>query len=370
MPRSRRGRGEGAIFKRSNGRWYATASLGSTIVDGHEKRIRREVSGKTKTEVQQRLAAIREERNGTGDATLTVGDWLDRHLAAKSDQVRSGTHAQAEIRARVHIKPFIGYMLLRDLTPSALQHFYSTLATRGRSATVRNGVHGLMFNALKAAVRQGLIQRNVAELVDPPRVTRAAVQPLTRQQARALVMAASETSPRLHAIVLLAITTGMRQGELFALQRDDLDLVGATINVRGTLYEDGTVGPPKTARSRRRIDLSPNAVTILTEYLRDSATDSPFLFTAESGTPIRKSNFRKREWYPLCQRAGLPRLKFHNLRHTSATLSFSRSTHPKIVQERLGHANIGITLDTYSAFIPGMGRAEAGEIDSILDGGD
>ncbi len=174
----------------------------------------------------------------------------------------------------------------------------------------------------------------------------------------------------------------MRQGELLALKWADIDLdreTAATVSVRRTLTKSGTAivtGDTKTGKSRRTISLTDRSVTALREHLErqmadmerlgDLYTDHGLVFAKEAGTLINPTNLRKRSLAPLLNRAGVPRVRFHDLRHTCATLLFSKGVHPKYVQELLGHANVAITLDTYSHVIPGMGDQTARAMEDAL----
>jgi integrase len=166
----------------------------------------------------------------------------------------------------------------------------------------------------------------------------------------------------------------MRQGELLGLKWGDVDLEGATVSIRRTLTrtgdgKGGTLGDPKTKRSRRTIPLTPQAVEALRRHLDrqlgdigmlgDLYEDQGLVFTTECGTLINPSKLRQRSFAPLLIKAGLPHVRFHDLRHTCATLLLSKGVHPKFVQELLGHASVAITLDTYSHMLPSMGDQTA-----------
>jgi integrase len=178
---------------------------------------------------------------------------------------------------------------------------------------------------------------------------------------------------------VLAVHTGMRQGELLALKWSDIDLDAATASVRGTLTKSGTAlltGDTKTGKSRRTISLTDESVTALREHLErqmsemerlgDLYADQGLVFTTGVGTLINPTHLRKRSLAPLLERAGLPKIRFHDLRHTCATILFKQGQHPKLVQELLGHANVAITLDTYSHVIPGMGDQTARAMEEAL----
>jgi integrase len=194
------------------------------------------------------------------------------------------------------------------------------------------------------------------------------MHPLSAEGARRLLDAAR--GDRLEALYVLSIHTGMRRGELLGLKWDDVDLENATVRVRRTLtrIDNGkrlALGPPKNKQSRRTVGLTKRAVEALRchlerqlaeiEALGDLYKDQGLVFTTEAGTPINPSNLRQRSLAPLLKRAGLPKITFHDLRHTCSSLLFQKNVHPKLVQELLGHASVAITLDTYSHMLPGMG---------------
>jgi integrase len=196
-------------------------------------------------------------------------------------------------------------------------------------------------------------------------LTGIGITPLSPEQTRVILEAARGN--RLEALYVLAIYTGMRQGELLALRWEDVDLEAGVLRVRGT----------KTARSRRTVKLSQTALEALTGHLTrqlgeeiDRASDSwrenGLVFATEIGTPLNRHNLTQRSFWPLLERAGLPRIRFHDLRHTCATLLLSKGVHAKFVQELLGHATIAITLDTYSHVLPGMSDQIATSIEDAL----
>jgi integrase len=241
-----------------------------------------------------------------------------------------------------------------------------------------------MHRALKQAARDGIAARNVAELVDRPRAERKEMRVLTPAQVATFLNAAE--GDRLAALYRLAITTGMRQGECLGLGWADVDLEAAQIKVRHQLQTRVEGGPsltePKTARGRRVIDLSPLDVQALQRHriqqLKDQLAlgeawrnDLNLVFVTQAGGPLDPSNVRH-AFARLLTRAELPRIRFHDVRHTAATLMLAAGVHPKVVSERLGHASVAFTLDTYTHYMPSMGRKAAGRLDALLaaaDGG-
>lgn len=372
MPRARRGRGEGSIYQRADGRWCATFSVGYAP-DG--RRRRKTIFGDSKQAVQNQLS---QERSRQLDGTFTepnrlrVAAFLERWLEdAARPTVRATTHGSYKGIVDNHISPRIGGLMLGKLTPIHVQALYAELERDGASARIRQLVHAVLSRALKQALKWGLVARNVCDAVDPPRVPRKEITALNGEQVQALLAAAE--AERLYALFVLAIGTGMRLGELFALQWKNVDLKRSSLAVCHTLMElNGKLSleEPKTAKSRRRIDLPQSAVEALrlhrAKMLKEGQGGVEWVFCNQSGRPLRRSHFHKYVFKPLLKAAKLPDIRFHDLRHTSASLLLAAGVHPKVVQERLGHAQIGITLDIYSHVVPTMGVEAAGKLDAVL----
>ncbi len=252
-----------------------------------------------------------------------------------------------------------------------MQALHAELARKGAGPTVRLHSHVVLRRALSQAVRFGLVPRNPCDAVQRPKVPRRAPKWLDADQTRKLLDVAR--GDRLEALVVLAVTTGLREGELLGLQWGDADLADATLNVSRQMLEgsDGTLatGELKTARSRRRVDLPVVAVEALRRHrARLGAVPLPSvpMFSDPGGGPIRRSNLLRRWFYPLLARAGLPKVRFHDLRHTHASLLLAQGVNPKVVQERLGHSQISLTLDTYSHVMPSLQRDAARRLDELL----
>jgi integrase len=204
--------------------------------------------------------------------------------------------------------------------------------------------------------------------------------PLVPEQARLFLRTAAENDEWLEALYVVAIHCGLRQGELLALMWEDIDLDTGTLQVRRSLSGSNDGHPifttPKTSKSRRRVRLTTGATEALKrhrkrqleERLRVAGLwqDHGLVFTTKLGTPLNRHNLCQRSFKPLLEQAGLPEIRFHDLRHTCATLLLTGGVHPKIVQELLGHSTIAITLDTYSHVLPGMGDIAAGAMDEAF----
>jgi integrase len=366
-----RANGEGAIYKRPDGRW--TARL--TLAKG-----RKDFYGKTREEVNRKLiAALRDQQAGlpiVGER-LTLAQFLKDWLESTKPALRDRTYETYEIILRLHIMPQLGKHRLARLGPQQVQSLYSDRLLTGLSAQSVRKIHAILHRALRDAVRWNLVARNVADLVTPPRDQRREMKTLDPSQARRLIEAAR--GDRLEALYVLALTTGMRLGEILALRWVDVDLEGASLQVRGTLNRSSEglkIGEPKTSGSRRKVALGESAIEALRRH-RLSQTAERLLrgpdwevrglvFTNEIGKPIEATNFRRRSFEPLLEKAGVPPMRFHDLRHTAATLLLGLGVHPKIVSERLGHSRVGITLDLYSHVTPIMQREAAEAMETVL----
>jgi integrase len=379
MPR-KRGNGEGSIYpiKDKNGR--VIGYRGSYWVHTPQGPKRRYLSGKERKDVADKLAkALADRADGlVFDAgSLTVGEYLDRWLNDVRDTVRQSTYEGYEYAVRPHIRPALGRIKLKDLTPAHARWFYRDRLDSGLAPATVHKYHVVLHKALKAAVADGLIPRNVTAELKLPRITREEINPLNPEESRRLLEVAR--GDRLDALYVLALNTGMRQGELLALKWDDVDLERGVLRVRRTLTHSGKaflLGEPKTKKSRRAIRLTARAVQALKAHLsrqleeieRMGSLYQPggLIFATEAGTIINPSNLRNRSFKPLLKRAGLQPIRFHDLRHTCATLLLSKDVNPKIVSEMLGHASVSITLDIYSHLLPDMQERAAKALEEAL----
>jgi integrase len=371
---SKKANGEGSVYQRkSDGRWSASISL----PNGKRKHF----LGRDRDEVvRKQRAALKGQDDGLPVVVerQTVSQFMQSWLTATKPKLRERTWVRYEQYVRLHIVPSLGKLTLTKLTPQHVQRLYAERLDAGASPTTVHHLHAVLHRALKQAVRWNLVARNVADLVDPPRIAHHEISTLDPADAQRLIAAASED--RLEALYVLALTTGMREGELLGLRWRDVDLDNDAVEVRGSLQRvpSGFVlAEPKTARSRRRVGLTPTAVAALRRHrVRQSEerlslgggwkNDLDLVFVDEAGAPIDASKFLRNSFAPLLKRAGLPVMRFHDLRHTAATLLLGRGVHPKIVSEMLGHAQIGITLDLYSHVTPTMQREATAAMEAIL----
>jgi integrase len=309
--------------------------------------------------------------------SVTTGVFLEEWLGSIGHSVRPRTwHRYAEY-VHLHIVPTLGARPLELLAPQEIQRLYASKIAAGLSPRSVLHLHRVLHRALAQAQRWGIVDDNAASLVDPPRPEPREMRALSPNEARRLLTAAS--GDRLEALYTLAITTGMRQGELLGLRWRDVDLEGRSIRVTGSLqYVPGQglrVSAPKTARSRRNVLISELAAGALRRHsdrqrleqsLVDDWEDNGLVFPNRVGRAMYATNLLDRSFASLLERAGVPRIRFHDLRHTAATLLLGQGVHPKVVSEMLGHTNTSITLDLYSHATPTMQREAAGAFDRLL----
>jgi integrase len=321
----------------------------------------RYIYGKDETEVANRVAeAIKNRDSGIDSENMTVGGYLDRWLTAIRDTIRVGTWKQYEMIVRLHIKPSLGSVRLEKLNALQVQSFYRERLDAGLSPRRVQYVHVTVRKALKDAVRWRLVPYNVADAVTPPRPTKPEITPLTAEQVKMLLAAAR--GRKLEALYIVAVTTGMRIGEMFGLKWSDVDLEAGVLRVRRTAAADGTVNAPKTSSSKRTVRLSGLAIRALSGHPRTAE----WVFASAAGTPIGICNFHKNSWRPLLTRAGIPHRRVHDLRHTAATLMLSRGVPVKVVSEMLGHADVSTTLSIYAHVLPDMQGSAASAMDDLL----
>jgi integrase len=379
VPRPKRGQNEGSIHKRPDGRWVAVVSLGYR--DG--KRARKYLYGATRREVQEKLTkTLRDQQQGLPIVPdrQTVAEFVEHWLESVArHRIRATTHATYASIIRNHIVPSIGGVRLSRLTPQQVSSLYESLLAKGLAPRSVMYVHAVLRSALKQAVRWNLLVRNPVEAVDPPRAGRSSAQVLSPEQVTQFLEAAKGDD--LQALYVLALTTGMRQGELLGLMWSDVELDTAQIRVQRQLTRTVNgldFAEPKTAKGRRTVTLPHIAVDALRQHRAKQAearllagsewTDIDLVFANQHGRPMERQNVVKRSFQPLLAAAGLPRVRFHDLRHSAATLLLSQDVHPKVVQERLGHSTISVTMDIYSHVMPSMQRDAADKLDAMFGG--
>src|SRR6266545_1407656 len=313
MASSRRSNGEGSIYEvKTRGRWCAAITVYTPV-----GRSRKWLYGRTRRDVQEKLTlALRARQQGlppTNDRR-TVAQFMTEWLAAIKTSVRPSTWQRYEQYVRCHAIPVVGHIVVTHLQPQQLQYLYANRIEAGMSASSVAHLHTVLHTALAQAEAWGVVPRNVARLVRPPRSPRREMTALTPEQIGSFLSAARGN--RLEALYIVAVTTGMRQGEMLALRWKDIDLDARTVNVRATLNVTKSgieFAEPKSARSRRQISLTLAAVAALRrhraaqleERLRvgTSWPEYDLVFASEVGGTLDGSNILRRSFYPLLRRA-------------------------------------------------------------------
>jgi integrase len=375
---TRRGFGEGNIRKRGENRWEARVRI--TSRDGAKRRV--SVYGRTRAEVQQRLRKVQAEHERGAlpvGPNPTVGAFLAQWLAAVKATVRPKTYTSYEGTVRLHLVPHIGKVRLRNLTPAQVQGVLTVKAEARLSPRSVRYVLMVLRIALGQAERWGMVSRNVARLVDGPRVPYRAVTVLTPQQCRRLLEAARGN--RLEALYALTLALGLRRGEVLGLRRVDVDLDRRRLTVGAALQRVPGRGlvlvETKTARSRRVITLPEVCMAALRAHrvrqIQDKLVagsrwvETGFVFTTEIGTPLDGDAVGRRLRRLLLD-AGLPLVRFHDLRHSAASLLLAQGVAPRVVMDVLGHSQMGVTMNTYSHVMPSLVDAAAAAVDRALGG--
>ena len=371
----RRGNNEGSIYRRKDGYWVG--QYGIQTPKGIKTRY---IYSKRREDVREKLAKAIADRDGglVYDAgNMTVGEYLDRWLNdSVRNTVRRRTWERYEQFVRVHLTPALGKIKVAKLTPAHVRGLYRDRLDSGLAPRTVLHIHRAFSKALKQAVADGLIPRNPAAPVKPPQPRQVEIRPLNREQVRALFEAASGN--RLEALYVVAVTAGLRRGELQGLRWDDLDLEAGMLQVRRTLSEPkgGYIFEAPKSGKGRSIRLTRKATLALREHRKRQLEErmqkaglwqeQGLVFPSGVGTPLSGGNLN-RTFKATLQRAGLPKsTRFHDLRHTCATLLLKQGVNPKFVQELLGHADISLTLNVYSHVLPDMGDAAAGAMDAAL----
>jgi len=359
----RRGQGEGTLYQRPDGKWAAQLDMG--WYDG--KRRRRSLYGATRREVVEKLRAARKAVDAGLQPTsdrLTVAAYLADWLDATRATVRPSTWTRYRGMVRTHHVPHLGRIPLSKLTPGDVERMLRDMAGSPRT---RHHARAILRTALARAVAHGLILRNPAALAAPPRVEHREVESWDAAQVRTFLE--SVRGHRLEALFTIAVVTGLRQGELLGLRWSDIDLATGTLTVRHALQRvNGRLQlvETKTPRSRRTIPLPELAVRAL-RRAQDGPMVGTHLFTTPSGSPLYGTAVY-RDFLDATDAAGLPRIRFHSLRHTAASLLLAQGTHPRVVMEMLGHSTIALTMNTYSHVIPALERDAADRMNAILTG--
>ena len=342
-----------------------------TYYDGSGRR-RWETVGPNLHEARQVLAErMWERRNGKSRVPrdkMTVADlvkkWKENYLTVQQQlgRLKPSTIRSYQSNLDSHIEPFFGARQLAEVTLASVQEFIKALLGKGLSAKTIGNVIVILKEMFKHAVQWRYLDANPVQYVERPRGEDKEMDVLTPEEIRRLLDAQEEP---LRTLLMTAVLTGMRQGELFGLQWEDVDFARHQVHVRRSLWH-GMLGTPKSRRSRRAIDMPPTLERALQQL--STRRRSEFVFCSERGTHLDADNFRHREFPEALRRAGLRRIRFHDLRHTYTSLLIAHGAHPKYIQAQLGHASIQTTLDRYGHLMPQLHQAGAQKLDQLVFG--
>jgi integrase len=353
---------------------------------GHDpatgKRLRQWLTVKgTRRDAEKYLSELIHEHNSgfhakTGKTTVSayLETWLSDY--AKPNLSPKGFERYESI-ARVHLMPALGRIALTQLRPEHIQALYTSKLNAGLSARTVRYHHVVLHKALQTALKWGLVSRNVSDSVDVPKAKITEMQTWDESEVSQFLEVTRES--QYYALFYTALFTGMRRSELLALHWQDVDFIYSQIYVNRSLHhlKDGSYvfTQPKSAKSRRTIALPPSAILTLREHhdkvamdwamLGVPLTDNDLVFSTIEGKPLRPNTIT-RAWQTAATKAGVKVIRLHDARHSHASLMLKQGIHPKIVQERLGHATIAITLDTYSHVAPGLQEAAAQRFDEAF----
>ncbi len=373
---ARRNRNEGSIFERKDGRWAGVLSLG-----WQGRRVRKYFYGATAQEVQDKLLKARADAAAglpIAPERQTVSQFLAAYLDSIRDKVRPRTLERFEGLVRLHIAPALGSIRLDKLSPQHIQRLLDAKIAEGLSAQSVVHVRNLLRLAFNRAVRWNMIPRNPALLVDVPSIRRAPVRYLSLDEAQRLLDAAK--GERLEALYVVALCLGLRRGEALGLKWDDLDLDAGRLTVRRAVQRlpDGVkMVETKTAKGNRTVPLPQFAVQALREHRRRQAEERLFagrrwrdlglVFCNRSGSLLDPMTLY-RDFRRMLTKAGLPPMRFHDLRHSAAAFMLSQGVALKVIQEILGHSSLAVTAGFYAHVGDALKREAAAAMDALLTG--
>lgn len=375
---TRRENGDGGIYKRDDGRWEA-----KILVAGKRKSF----YGDTKAEVKKKLSLIQAEvalDEYMDETTMTVAQWLDEWLRDFVD-VKNSTWKRYELDVRLRFKPYFGNMKLKDLNALTVQRTYGQLLRSGLSPKSVCNAHGTLHEALQRAVKLGFIKRNVSDDVDLPKVRHQEMNPLKDEQVSRFLEAAQQD--RYYDVYYLAIFTGMRESELVGLTWDCVDFKKGYIRVYRQYVDtkDHVEGRKRlnkfttTKNDKERIvEPAPQVMDMLREVKAKQkdqqeaagekwSNPEDFIFTNKDGSPIN-SHTLFNHFKAIARSIGLEKVRFHDLRHTFATLSLQNGADIKTVSSTLGHATVAFTMDKYGHVSNAMRKDAAMRMSNFISG--
>jgi integrase len=389
----RRSNGSGSIYRRKDGRWCA-----SVYNEKDGKLSRQYVYGKTQKEVRAKLKELEEQLRLEKEQRLhpllykKFSDWVSEYLEVyKKPVLKQTTYDTYQNFYEKHILHHdIGNMALGELSTEYLQSYYHEKQLSGLSAKTIHHIHVIINGSLTKAFQLGYIEKNICDRVVLPKKEKYTGKSMKLEDARRFICEAKEE--RIYPIVVVAMLTGLRKGEIFGLQWKDIDFDNRILYVRrslcrlqekdssGKTHSYYEVMEPKTAKSKRSVPLSQDVINafVLQQKWQDSnakkfgdiySNPDGFIFTQEDGSFLSQKGFLE-QFYRVLDKYSIPRLRFHDLRHTFASLLLESGENMKTIQELLGHSQISTTMDIYTHFSEKMKRTSIGNLERIIKSDD
>lgn len=373
----------GQIIKKKDKTWLVRIFLGRDT-NGKRKYFSKVIHGTKKNAETYLNAKLREKDLGifVEPASIPLSEFVDRWLEEiAKPRVRKSTYASYEMMLRLYIKPKLGSKRLSDVQAHEIQKVYNDMRKSGLSSRTVRYAHNVLSSAFKQAIKWQMLIRNPCDVCELPRLEKTEMKYFSPDEVSRFLLEAR--SDKHFLVFLVALETGMRPEEYLAVQWKDIDLETGVLSVRRALVWNRKGGgfrfeEPKTSKSRRSIPLSDSIVSALKIHRRHHLAEKmklgpdyanlDLVFSTELGTPISSVNLRNRHFKPIMREAGLSDIRLYDLRHTTATLLLSAGENPKVVSERLGHASIVLTLDTYSHVLPTMQKEATRKIEKMMFG--
>lgn len=366
-------------YKTKNGRdkWFYMLDLGK---DEKGKRKQKKKSGfKSEREAKKALTLAQADvYKGTylEPSKMPFRQYLDEWFNTKKKSISRQTIDVYRLYLDKYIIPFLGDITLTDLKTIHINKFINNMHDRDYSASTIKKAMNIIKNALEHAIDTELINKNIAKKATLPKENKVEITVWNEEEVNSFLKVAKQH--RHYPIFYLALTTGMRQGEILGLRWRDIDFYNHSLTINQVLSHDGKemIKGAKTKTSNRTIDLSDSTIKILKTHKKIiiqeklnsiGYQDFDLVFCTPIGTPVHPSNLRNRTFNKLIEKAKIPKIRFHDLRHTHATLLLSKGVNIKVISERLGHSNIRITLDTYSHMLPTMQKDAIEKLDSMIN---
>ncbi|HJR07737.1 MAG TPA: tyrosine-type recombinase/integrase [Pyrinomonadaceae bacterium] len=371
----------GQIIKRGDRTWLVRIFLGRDA-KGKQLFHRKTIHGTKKDAKTYRNKVVRDRDMGTfiEPAALAVKDYLDKWLkTAARPRLRERTYDDYSELLKRYVRSDLGEKRLCDVRPLDIQNLYADMTRRGLSARTVRYTHAILASAFKQAIRWQMLIHNPCEAIELPRAERREMSAFSPKEAEEFLKAAKENE---HGVIFaFALATGMRPEEYLGLKWSDLDMEKGTAIVRRVLVRrkggGWYFGETKTSRSRRTIPLPTSLVKMLTDHRRKQMEgrlkagaayqNNDLVFATGEGTPHNSRNLAQRHFQAILKSANLPqKFRLYDLRHSCATLLLMAGENPKVVSERLGHASVVLTLDTYSHVLPSMQLAATEKLEKML----